>query len=306
MRTLVVGAGAVGGYFGGLLAHAGVPVTFVARGANLDALRTHGMRIESAGRTIVARAPAVAEPAEAGRCDLVLVCVKAYDTAAVATALRPVVDAQTIVLSLQNGVENEAALAAALELPPLLGGLTHIGAELVAPGVVRRESGGRIFFGEPDGSRSARVDRLAALFGQAGIDHHVSRHITVMLWDKLAWNAAFNACTAITRRTVGALLATADGMALVRAAMGEVVSVARAVGVPLDPARIEPEIARSAAELGHLRTSMLQDRARGRRLEHDALNGAVLRAAARAGVAAPVNALLFAVLAGLDAKGVRG
>jgi 2-dehydropantoate 2-reductase len=121
-----------------------------------------------------------------------------------------------------------------------------------------------------------------------------------MLWDKLAWNAAFNACTALARRRVGALLARPDGRALVAAAMQEVVQVANAHGVRLDPARVEPELERSASELGHLRTSMLQDRDRGRRLEHEALNGAVVRAAARGNVAVPVNRVLYGLLSVLD------
>jgi len=301
MRTLVMGSGAVGAYFGGKLAHAGVPTVFVARGDNLRALREHGLRIESADQTLqIEPAHAVAEPAAAGACDVVLVCVKSYDTAAAAAALRPVVRADTVVLSLQNGIENEALLAAALDLPPLLGAMTHIGAELIAPGVVRHDSGGRIIFGEMDGRRTDRAEAIRALLTGAAIAHHVSRHIAVMLWDKLAWNAAFNAVTAITGRTVGALLAHDDGRALVRSAMMEVVAVANASGVRLDAARVDPEIERSATELGHLRTSMLQDRQRGRRLEHDALNGAVLRAAARAGASAPVNRVLHALLAALD------
>jgi 2-dehydropantoate 2-reductase len=303
MRTLVMGSGAVGAYFGGKLALAGEPVVFVARGANLGALRAGGLRIEGrAGVVQLDGVHAVEQPAAAGPCELVLVCVKSYDTAAAAVALRPVVGPETIVLSLQNGIENEGILAAALALPPLLGGLTHIGAELVAPGVVRHDSGGRIVFGEPDGRRSARAQRLVELFGRARIDHHLSAHIAVMLWDKLAWNAAFNAGTAVTGRTVGALLAQPDGRALVRAAMREVVAVANASGVGLDAERVDPELARSAAELGHLRTSMLQDREHGRRLEHEALNGAVIRAAARTGVAVPVNRVLYGLLAVLDRR----
>jgi 2-dehydropantoate 2-reductase len=296
-----MGAGAVGAYFGGMLARAGESVVFVARGANLAALRERGLRIEAgAGTEHIGGVHAVADPAEAGVCDLVLVCVKSYDSAAAAAALRPAVRPDTIVLSLQNGIENEALLAAGLRLPPLLGGLTHIGAELVEPGVVRHDSGGRIIFGEPDGRRSERAERLAAFLAHARIAHHLSRHIAVMLWDKLAWNAAFNATTAVTQCAVGALLARPDGRALVRAAMMEVVAVANARGVRLDAARVDPEIERSAAELGHLRTSMLQDRARGRRLEHDALNGAVLRAAAPSGVPVPVNRVLYGLLAALD------
>jgi 2-dehydropantoate 2-reductase len=296
MRTLVFGAGAVGAYFGGLLARAGEDVTFVARGANLEALRARGLRIESAAGSFGVSARAEAHPGAAAPYDLVLVGVKSYDTVAAAAALRASVGADTIVLSLQNGVENEQILAEALGLPPLLGALTHIGAELVSPGVVRHDSGGRIIFGEVDGSRSARVERLAQFFDRGRVPYHVSRNIAVMLWDKLSWNAAFNACTAITGRTVCELLAHPDGRALVRAAMAETVTVARSVGVPLDPARIDPVIEHSAAELGHLRTSMLQDRERGRRMEHDALNGAVLRAAARGGVEAPVHGVLFALL----------
>lgn len=303
MRTLVMGAGAVGAYFGGMLARAGAAVVFIARGANLAALRAHGLRIVgSAGTVHVEGVQAVAVPAEAGRCDLVLVCVKSYDTAAAAATLRSVVRTDTVVLSLQNGIENEATIAATLGLPPLLAGLTHIGAELVAPGVVRHDSGGRIIFGELDGRRSARAQRLARLFATAHIAHHLSGHIAVMLWDKLAWNAAFNACTAVARRTVGELLAPEDGRALVCAAMREVVAVANANGVPLDPARIGPEIERSARELGHLRTSMLQDRERGAPLEYDALNGAVVRAAGRTGVPVPVNRVLYGLLAVLDRR----
>lgn len=332
MRTLVMGAGAVGAYFGGRLALAGADVVFVARGANLAALRADGLRIESGIEKIdepyrtrqdavdaggspadarsapvlhLAPVCAVGDPAEAGSVELILVCVKSYATAVAADALRPIVTPDTIVLSLQNGIESEAILAAALGLPPLLGGLTHIGAELVAPGVVRHDSGGRIIFGELDGRRSGRAERLARLFSTAGIAHHLSGHIAVMLWDKLSWNAAFNACTALARRTVGDLLARRDGRALARAAMLEVVAVANANAVPLDAARVEPEIERSFAELGHLRTSMLQDRDRGHRFEHDALNGAVIRAANRTGTPVPVNRVLYALMEVLDQRARR-
>ena len=302
-RVLVMGTGALGAFYGGRLAQAGIDVVFVARGATLAALRSDGLVIESArGVERVAPVRAVATPAEAGPCSVVLVCVKSYDTDAAIAALRPVVGSDTIVLSLQHGIENEERLAAGLGLPPLLAGMTQIGAELVAPGVVRVDSGGRIVFGELDGRATPRADRLAALFAGAGIDHRVARRIAVMLWDKLAWNAAFNAVTAVTRRTVGEVLADPDGSALVRAAMLEVVAVAQASGVPLAAEKVDEALRHSAAELGMLKTSMLQDRLRGRRLEYDALNGAVLRAAARHRVPAPVNRVLHALLAVIDAR----
>jgi 2-dehydropantoate 2-reductase len=296
-KVLVMGAGAVGGYFGGKLARGGNEVIFVARGENLRALRERGLRIESGeGDLTVKPVTVVAAPADAGRCDLVLVCVKSYDTEAAAGALRPAVDGETIVLSLQNGIENEAILSRILGLPDLLGGLTHIGAELIAPGVIRHDSGGRLIFGELDGSVSARASWLASLLAASDVPHHLSRHIDVMLWDKLSWNAAFNAATALTRRTVGELLAHPDGRPLVRAAMLEVVDVARAAGVALDPERVEPEIERSARELGRLRTSMLQDLERHRRLELEALNGAVIRAAERSHTPVPTHHVLYSAL----------
>ena len=301
MKILVIGAGAVGGYFGGRLAAAGEDVIFAARGVNLAVLREHGLRVESvAGDFRVGPVHAVGAVAEAGRCDVVLVCVKSYDTALVAAQLRRVAGAQTIVLSLQNGVENEAILQRELGGPPPMAGLTHIGAELVAPGVVRHVSGGRILFGELDGAVSERARHLDVLLRGAGIATHLSRHVEVLLWDKLTWNAAFNAVTAIARATVGEVLRQPDGRALIDAAMREVTAVARANGVALDPARIEPEIERSLAELAELRTSMLQDLERGKRLEHDALNGAVVRAAARASVDAPIHRTLHALLSCLN------
>lgn len=291
-----MGAGAVGAYFGAKLARAGNDVVFVARGANLVALQSRGVRVCGEDSFSIPRVVAVSDPSGAGRADLVLVCVKSCDTCIAAAQLRPVVQPDTIVLSLQNGVENEEILRRELALPEMLGGLTHIGAELIEPGVVRHQAGGRIIFGEFNGSESVRTRRLADLFRAAQIDAHVSRHISVMLWDKLAWNASFNAATAITGRTVGQLLDDADGRALVRAAMREVVDVARAVGVPLDPLRVDEEIARSAATMAGIRTSMLQDLERGKPLEHDAINGAVVRAAQRAGVPAPIHQTLVALL----------
>src|SRR5215470_18057398 len=150
MHVLVYGTGAVGGYFGALLARGGHDVTFVARGDNLTALRERGLTVHLPERTFVlSPVRAVTDPAEAPHPDVVLVCVKAYDTAAAASALRPVVGPDTIVLSLQNGIENEALLARELGLPPLMIALTRIGVAMVSPGVIEYSGRGTIVFGEP-------------------------------------------------------------------------------------------------------------------------------------------------------------
>lgn len=301
MRILIAGTGAVGGFFGALLARAGHDVIFLARGANLEALRARGLTVESVDGDV--RVPSVhATETLAGEApvDLMIVAAKSYDTAAIARQSVPVVAPDTIVLSLQNGVENESLLASVLGLPPLMGAMTHIGAELVAPGVVRHVAEGTIFFGEMTGHETPRARSLASLFDAAGVRHHLSRDILLMLWDKLAWNAAHNAVTAITRTTAGAAASIPETAAVIRDAMLEVVAVARAQGIALDQARVDPIVAFSRERLGDLRTSMLQDLERGRRLEYEALNGAVLRLGAAVGVPTPVNRTLYGLLAALD------
>ncbi|MEB2284570.1 MAG: hypothetical protein B6D46_00805 [Polyangiaceae bacterium UTPRO1] len=301
MRILIAGAGAVGGFFGAVLARAGHDVTFLARGANLAALRATGITVESIdGDFHVSDPAAVDVVAGLAPFDLVLFTVKSYDTAAVARQIAPAVRTDTVVLSLQNGIENETLLAAVLDLPPLMGAMTEIGAELVAPGVVRHVAEGTIFFGEMTGHESPRGRNLAALLGAAGIRHRFSRDIIVQLWNKLMWNAAHNAVTAITRTTAGAAAALPATAAVLRAAMHEVVAVARAQGILLDPQRVEAVVAFSRERLGALRTSMLQDMERGRRLEYDAINGAVVRFGEAVGVPTPVNRTLYGLLAALD------
>jgi len=301
LRVLVVGTGAVGGYFGALLARGGHDVTFVARGRNLEALARDGLTVVLGTETLrLAPVRAVADPAAAPRPDLVIVCVKSYDTRAVAEQLRPVVGPDTIVLSLQNGVENEAVLAEVLGLPPLLVGLTRIGVELTAPGTVLYTGRGEIDFGEADGRETARAGRLADAFAAAGIRHRARSNVLVAAWEKLAWNAGFNAVSALTDATVGRVLAQPGSCALVRRAMEESDAAATAAGIPVRRTRLEAVLAESAGEMADFPTSMLQDRRRGRRLEYDALNGAVLRAAARTGVPVPVNTALYALLARLD------
>src|SRR5262245_3280855 len=301
MRILVHGAGAVGGYFGALLAHGGHEVAFVARGGNLAALRRDGLRVLRAGDPLHVRpVAAVEDPSAAPRPDLVLVCVKSYDTIVAGRALRPVVGPDTVVLSLQNGIENEAILAEELGIPPLMVALTRIGVELTAPATVSYSGRGTIIFGEPDGQRSARATRTAEAVAAARVPHELRTDILVAAWEKLAWNAGFNAVSTLSQTTVAEALALPPTRALIVDTMEEVDAVATALGVPVRRTRTAAVLADSLSGLPDFPTSMLQDLRRGRRLEHDALNGAVVRAGARAGVAVPTNRTLLALLAALD------
>jgi len=208
MRILIAGTGAVGAYFGGRLARAGLDVVFLARGRNLAALRQHGLTIESVDGD--ARLPHVtATDTLVGYppVGVAIVTVKSYDTAAIGAAIAPVITPETIVLSLQNGIENEDVLARALGLPPLMVALTRIGVALVAPATIDYSGRGTILFGEPDGSESPRAQRVAEALAAAGVPYELRRDILVAAWEKLAWNAGFNAVTTLTRSTVAEVLA---------------------------------------------------------------------------------------------------
>jgi len=302
MRILVYGAGAVGGYFGAWLALGGHDVTFVARGENLAALRRQGLtvRLPTGEALRVVPAKAVGDPTEASPAELVLITVKSYDTPAAAAALRPVVGPETVLLSLQNGIENEEVLARLLGLRPLMVALTRIGVELVEPATVAYSGRGTILFGEPDGRETPRARRVAEAFEAAAVPHQLRGDILVAAWEKLAWNAGFNAVSALTQASVAEVVAQPGSRDLVVQAMEEVDAVATARGIAVRRARTAAVLADSVTGLPDFATSMLQDLRRGRRLEHDALNGAVVRAAAAAGVPVPVNRLLVALLARLD------
>jgi 2-dehydropantoate 2-reductase len=302
MKILVMGTGAVGSFYGGKLARAGHDVAFVARGENLRALRQNGLTVKSyQGDFRLERVHATDQPGEVGVCDLALVCVKSYDTVKAARSMRPAVGPNTITLSLQNGVENEEQLERELGRGNVMGGMAYIGAEVVSPGVVVHSVAGRIAFGERDGQRTPEAERLERVFRDAGIDVQLSSNITVTLWDKLIWNAAFNAICTLSHSIVGEVLTHRQTRALVRDTMLEVIAVARAQGLDLQESRADEHIENSQTpQMSGYATSMAHDLARGRRLEYDALNGAVVRFGERFAVPVPLNRTLCSLLARLD------
>lgn len=290
-----MGAGAVGTYYGALLARDGHEVTLVGRGAHLDALRAAGRAVVREADGSRWEAPVRALAAPGGRApDLVVVSTKSHHTLEAARALAPVVGPQTTVLSLQNGVENVGRLASVLGAERVLGAIAFVGLRVEEPGVVDHEAEGWVKMGDPAGitEQARRVHALVA----GSWDVALSERIVHDQWHKLLWNAGFNAVCAITGATAGEALATPESEALVREAMWEVVAVAARHGVTLGAGDVD-EMAAPNPELRDYHPSTARDLEAGKPLERDALCGFLAREGARLGVPTPVNRVLDGLLA---------
>jgi 2-dehydropantoate 2-reductase len=298
MRIAVTGAGGTGGYFGGLLARAGEDVTFIARGAHLQALRARGLTVESrlAG-TFTLPVRATNDPSEVGPVDLILFCVKTYDTDAAAESIRPLIRAETMVLSLQNGIDNNERIARVAGHASGIGAAAYIVSAIKEPGAVAQTAGpGKIILGELDGGMSARTERLRDVLQRAGIAAEVHRDVRAVLWQKFLFICAFSGVTALSRLPIGTILADPVTHALFRGTMEEVEMVARAGGIDLPADCVEQSMATAASVEPWGRGSLYHDLAGGLRLELEALNGEVVRRGREHGVEVPLNFAIYAAL----------
>jgi 2-dehydropantoate 2-reductase len=274
MRIGVVGAGGVGGYYGGRLARAGSEVGFVARGEHLAAIREQGLRVRAHDGEFSVRVEASADPAEIGACDVVLFCVKSYDTQEAADLLPPLVKPTTGVLSLQNGIDNEEKIAERIGPGHVLGGVSFILTHVAEPGVIEQTgSVQRVVFGEFDGARSERAEVLLPELQRAGVDAELSGDIRTVLWDKYAYLCALAGLTAATRLPIDKLLRVPETRRLFRQMMREVVEVARAEGIPLTYDLVDQKTAFSEQLTPGSFSSLHHDLTTGRRLELDASTG---------------------------------
>ncbi len=299
MRVLVMGAGSVGGYYGGLLAQVGHDVTLVARGPHLAAIQKHGLEIRN-GEGPVARLPvrAVATPAEAaGDPDLVLFTVKCYDTIPAAEALRPAVGPATAVLPLQNGVDSADRLAAILGRERVLIGTTLVQATLEEPGVIiALPTYQRITFGEPTGEVTPRVEAIAQALGEAGITVTVTTDPQHAVWQKFVGLAAIATLESACMAPRGALWDIPEAVAVYQQLMAEAVAVGRSAGVALSDADVETILATHRLAALSSKTSMQVDFERRRRVELEQLTGAVVRMGRELAVPTPTFATLYAAL----------
>ncbi|MBM3779655.1 MAG: 2-dehydropantoate 2-reductase [Acidimicrobiia bacterium] len=297
MRVVVYGAGAVGGFWAALLARAGHDVHVIARGAHLQALRDRGIRIASAPLGDLAVHPIQASSSAAGLApaDLVLLAVKTHQTAGVLDDLAQVVAGHTVVIALQNGIESDDLLVPRFGGHRVLGAVVYVGAVVHEAGVIGHAHGGMLILGNPHGVDAGRVEAVVACLNAPGLKARMSDSLERQRWHKLMWNTAFNPVSALTQQDSQALLRTPETRALLEAAMREVVAVAEACGVPLTGADVDKSLADTGRQVP-IRTSMLEDRARGRETEHEALVGVVVRLGREAGVPTPVTATLYALL----------
>jgi 2-dehydropantoate 2-reductase len=297
MRIVVMGSGGTGGYFGAKLARAGEDVTFVARGAHLAALRAEGLRIRSAveGEWSV-RAPAVERLDGLPPADLVLFCVKSFDTEEAAALIRPVVGPDTGVLSIQNGVDNEEKLARVLGGGHVLGGAVRVFATIAAPGVITHTFGGHLTFGEMDGRETARARAFLSACQKAAIPAELVSDVTRALWEKYVFLTTHAGMTALTRCPAGVLRAVPEVREVYRRTVTEILAIGRAAGVTLDDAMLEQGFKFLDTVAPNAFSSLHHDLIHGKRLELEALHGHAVRLAERHHVPAPTVFAIYAAL----------
>ncbi len=298
MRIAVFGTGGAGGYFGARLAQAGEEVVLIARGAHLQAIREHGLRVDStAGPFVVSPALATDDPAQAGPVDVVMVGVKAWQVPEEAGAIRSMVGPDTVVLPLQNGVEASAQLAAVLGQAHVLGGLCGTVSFVVGPGQIRSIGDTHfIKFGELDGKRSERAERLAQAFVRAGIKVEIPADINAALWEKFLFVVSWGGVGAVARAPVGTIRTVPQTRELLKQAMCEIFAVARARHVALVDGVVDKTMAFVDSLAPSATTSLQRDLADGKPSELEAWNGAVVRVGREAGVATPLHSFIYSSL----------
>jgi 2-dehydropantoate 2-reductase len=299
MRIAVLGAGGVGGYFGARLAAAGQDVTFVARGAHLQAIRQHGLRVVSARGDLTLRdVKAVDDIRLVGPVDLVMVGVKLWDTEQVASQLRPLAEQGAAIVSFQNGVHKDEILRQYVPAQAVVGGVCYIAAVISEPGVITHSGGMQALkFGEYDGSRSPRLEALLEACRHAGIDADLSQDIERLIWEKFVFLVGLSGTTSAIRKPIGVIRELAQTRAFLLDVMREVVAVAQAKGVSLAADFAEDRLAFCDTLPETMTSSMHHDLERGNRLEVPWLSGGVVQYGQALGVPTPCNRAIADILA---------
>lgn len=308
MKIMVMGTGGVGAYYGGLLAGQGNDVTFIARGAHLEAIREKGLQVKSIfGDFTVSPAQATDNPAEVEGADLILFCVKTYHTDEAVEAIRPVISPKTAVLSLQNGVDAVERIGKGVGLDHVLGGATWLSSAIEAPGGVKQMSQfRRIVFGELDGRRSERIQSIFAVLKNTGITVEVSENILKILWSKFVFISAASSLGSLTRLPMGEYRSVPETREMIVSLMREVEALARAQEIALDEDVVQKSLEFMDNAAPHIKASMQLDVEGGRRTELDSMVGVIGRKGRELGVPTPTADFVYASLLPIELKARTG
>ena len=307
MKILVMGSGGVGGFYGGRLAHAGFDVTFVARGAHLEAMRERGLVIENEvqGDIRLPRVKVIDDPAAVGPVDVVLIAVKLWDTETAARAVKASVGPNTAVLSLQNGVIKDDILRTELGDAAVIGGVGYVATRISRPGVILQTGAlQRALIGEYDGRRTPRVEALLEALVRAGIQAEIVPDIRRTLWEKYTFLVGLSATTTTIRMPIGPIRSNLQTRAFLLEIMKETVAVGRALGVALPENYAEDRLRFADSVPADMTSSMHHDLERGSRLEVEWLSGGVVQLGVKSGVPTPTNRAVWDILV-LHAQGRR-
>jgi 2-dehydropantoate 2-reductase len=298
MRIAVVGAGGVGGGFGAALAKAGADVGFIARGAHLAAMKNHGLKVQGPrGDIHLVPTRATDDPAEIGKVDIVLFCVKLWDVESAGQHIAPLIGPDTAVIPLQNGIDAAERLIPILGSGAVMGGVAQISASITAPGVIQQVGTFmRMIFGELDGRSSKRAADFLALCLKAGFDATLSEQILTDLWMKFILLASNASMMAATRQPIGKLRDDPDLRPIFLAAYREVVDVGRAKGIALPADAVDQIVGTTSHMPPAMKASMALDLDRGNRLELPWLGGKVVELGRALGVPTPTHSMMVAML----------
>ena len=268
MKILIVGAGAVGGYFGGLLARSGEDVTFLARGEHLKAIQEKGLYIKSINGDFNIKINAVEKPNANEKYNLIVIAVKSYDLPDACNNIKGTVKNETVLMSLLNGVDSEEIIGSIFGADNVIGSVAFIGSQISEAGVISHTASGMITIGELDGVKSKRCEEILKIFERAKIPIKLSENIQKDIWAKMVWNTGFNAITALTGSLVSDVLSIPESRRIVEMTMKETVEVANKKGIKLSDDLVEKTISKTL-KAGEIKTSMLQDRENGKVMEID-------------------------------------
>ena len=304
MRIAIFGAGGVGGYFGAQLSRGGEEVIFIARKEHLQAIRAHGLRVEtSKGEIVIQPAQASDDPVQVGVVDAVILGVKAWQVTEAARVMKPMIGPETFVVPLQNGVEAPSQLAVMLGAKNVLGGLCGTMSWIVGPGHIRSIGEMHfIKFGELDKRPSERAEQLRQAFERAGVKVEVPSDIHVSLWEKFLFVVSFGGVGAVTRAPIGVIRTLPETRRLLEECLREIFAVARARQVALSDGSVEKSMAFLDSLAPGGTTSLQRDIADGKPSELEAWNGAAVRLGREVGVATPVHEFIYHSLLPLELR----